>query len=137
MSGIAVEAVFRRQDWVVLAALVLLTLLAWLALLAGAGTGMDPFAMSGLLPLTQPPAPASAWTLTYGLVAFFMWWAMMVAMMLPSASPIVLLYARVVHRAEDQGARPRGACRHRGVRLGLSRHLESFQPVSGRPSMGL
>jgi predicted metal-binding membrane protein len=32
-----------------------------------------------------------------------MWWAMMVAMMLPSASPIVLLYARVVHRAEDQG----------------------------------
>jgi predicted metal-binding membrane protein len=58
MSGIAVEAVFRRQDWVVLAALVLLTLLAWLALLAGAGTGMDPFAMSGLLPrrnLRRPP----------------------------------------------------------------------------------
>jgi predicted metal-binding membrane protein len=104
VTGTAVEALFRREDIVVLAALVVLTLLAWLALVAGAGTGMDPFAMSGwLLPVTQPAAPAPAWTLSYWLIAFFMWAVMMVAMMLPSASPVVLLYARVVRHAEAEG----------------------------------
>ncbi len=36
----AIEMLFKREDAVVLAALVLLALLAWLATLAGAGTGM-------------------------------------------------------------------------------------------------
>lgn len=102
MSGIAVERLFRRDVAVVAAALLTLTLLAWLALLGGAGTGMDPIAMSGWLMPATPLAPA-AWTLSYWLVAFFMWAAMMVAMMLPSASPMVLLYARVARRAESEG----------------------------------
>ena len=91
---------------VVAAALCLLTLLAWLFLLAGAGTGMDPFAMSGwLMPLQQPPALGSEWTPSIGSSRFCMWVGMMVAMMLPSASPMVLLYARVVRHAESQGPR--------------------------------
>jgi predicted metal-binding membrane protein len=112
MSGTAVEALARREDAVVLAALAALALLAWASLLAGAGTGMDPLAMSGwLTPLTQPPAPAAIWPLSYWLIAFFMWAVMMVAMMLPSASPMVLLYARVVRQAEAKGhgQRPHGA----------------------------
>ncbi len=89
---------------VVAAALGLLTLLAWLFLLAGAGTGMDPLAMSGwLLPLQLPPALSGDWTPLYWLAAFCMWVVMMVAMMLPSASPTLLLYARVVRQAESQG----------------------------------
>jgi predicted metal-binding membrane protein len=104
VSGTAVEALFRRENIVVPAALVVLTGLAWLSLLGGAGTGMDPFAMSGgLMPVTQPAAAASAWTLSYWLIVFFMWVVMMVAMMLPSASPMVLLYAKVVGHAEAQG----------------------------------
>lgn len=107
VSGTAVEALFRREDIVVLAALVMLILLAWLALLAGAGTGMDPFVMSGwLLSVTQPAAPAPAWTSSYWLIAFLMWAVMMVAMMLPSASPMVLLHARVARQAEAQGQAP-------------------------------
>ena len=103
VSGTAVEALLRREDIVVLAALVVLIVLAWLALFTGAGTGMDPFAMTGwLLPVT-PPAAAPAWTLSYWLIMFFMWAAMMVAMMLPSASPMVLLFARVARQAEAQG----------------------------------
>lgn len=110
MSGIAVEQVFRHESSVVLVALVLLTLLAWLALLAGAGTGMDPIAMSGwFMPLGLPPSLSSSWSLLYWLVAFFMWVVMMVAMMLPSASPMVLLYARVVRHAERQGRASRAA----------------------------
>jgi predicted metal-binding membrane protein len=104
MSGTTVETLFRREGVAVVAALIMLTLLAWLALLGGAGTGMDPVAMSGwLLPVTLPPALGSAWTPSYWLTAFFMSAVMMVAMMLPSASPMVLLYARVVRRAETEG----------------------------------
>ena len=57
MTGVAVEALLRRENALVIAALAALILLAWGALLLGAGTGMDPFAMSGwLMPLELPPA---------------------------------------------------------------------------------
>ena len=136
VSGTAVEALLRREDIVVLAALVVLIVLAWLALFTGAGTGMDPFAMTGwLLPVT-PPAAAPAWTLSYWLIVFFMWAVMMVAMMLPSASPMVLLFARVARQAEAQGHDLQRARRHRRLRLRLPRHLDFFQPVGGHRSVG-
>ena len=87
MSGTAVERVFRHDGVVVAASLCLLTLLAWLFLLAGAGTGMDPVAMSGWLMPFRLPARSSEWTPLYWVAAFCMWVVMMVAMMLPSASP--------------------------------------------------
>lgn len=104
MASTAVETVFKREDLVVVAALAALAMLAWLSLLGGAGTGMDPFAMSGwLIPVGQPAVPGAAWTPSYWLIAFAMWATMMVAMMVPSASPAVLLYARVARHAERQG----------------------------------
>jgi predicted metal-binding membrane protein len=104
MVDTAPEALARRQRAIAVAALVTLTLLAWLALLAGAGTGMDPVAMSfWRLPAAALPALSAPWTPAYWLIAFVMWAVMMVAMMLPSASPMVLLYAHVVRRAESQG----------------------------------
>jgi predicted metal-binding membrane protein len=104
MTGAAVETLLRRENAVVLLALAALTCLSWLALLAGAGTGMDPAAMSGwFLPIALPPAVSSSWTPFYWLIAFCMWAVMMVAMMLPSATPMVLLYARVARRAESEG----------------------------------
>jgi predicted metal-binding membrane protein len=103
MSSPALETLFRRDGVVVIGALGALILLCWIALLAGAGTGMDPAAMSGwLLPFSLPAAFSSPWTPFYWLIAFCMWVVMMVAMMLPSASPMVLLYARVVRHAESQ-----------------------------------
>jgi predicted metal-binding membrane protein len=109
MSGTAVERVFRHDGLVVAASLCLLTLLAWLFLLAGAGTGMDPVAMSGWRMPFQLPAQSSEWTALYWVDAFCMWVVMMVAMMLPSASPTLLLYARVVRHAERQGGPSRAA----------------------------
>ncbi len=112
MPVTTVETLFKRDGVVVALALTGLIVLAWLATIAGAGTGMDPFAMSGWsLGVTLPPAPGTTWAPTYWLIAFFMWAAMMVAMMLPSASPMVLLYARVMRKAEGEGgvARPRAA----------------------------
>ncbi|HBH42572.1 MAG TPA: hypothetical protein DDW26_11880 [Rhizobiales bacterium] len=104
MADTAPEALVRHAGALVVAALVALTLLAWLALLAGAGTDMDPAAMSfWLVPTALLPALSSPWTPAYWLIAFFMWAVMMVAMMLPSAAPMVLLYARVVRRGGNQG----------------------------------
>ena len=45
-----------------------------------------------------------AWTPGYAVLMFFMWWIMMVAMMLPSASPMILLFARFNRTQRDKGA---------------------------------
>jgi len=66
------------------ASLVLLVVLAWLYLLSGAG--IHP--MGGM----NSMAPSPGWPLVAA-----MWATMMVAMMLPSAAPVILLYAKV-HR---------------------------------------
>lgn len=104
MIDFALETIFKRDTAIVAFALLALTLLGWLALLAGAGTGMDTLAMSGwLLPWGGAATQSWSWTPSYWLIAFFMWAIMMVAMMLPSASPMVLLYSRVVRQAERKG----------------------------------
>lgn len=103
MSDAAVESLFRRDSLAVAGALSALILLAWFALLLGAGTGMDPVAMSGwILPIDVPASLSGDWTPAYWLIVFFMWAAMMVAMMLPSASPTVLLYARLIREASSR-----------------------------------
>ena len=104
MTGSVLAGLFKHESAVVAGALILLILLAWLVTLAGAGTGMSPAAMSGWwLPMSLPAGESWSWTPYYWLIAFFMWAAMMVAMMLPSAAPAVLLYAAVMRRSENQG----------------------------------
>ncbi|MEO7655279.1 MAG: DUF2182 domain-containing protein, partial [Sphingomicrobium sp.] len=76
MSG-AAEAILRRQRGVTIAGLVVVTALAWTWIASGAGMGM-----------------AMAWTAERVLLTLAMWWVMMVAMMVPAAAPVVLLYAR-------------------------------------------
>lgn len=44
-----------------------------------------------------------AWTPGYAFLMFSMWWLMMIAMMLPSAVPMVLLHAAVTRRAFSNG----------------------------------
>ena len=137
MAAAALEALFRRDDVVVLAALSALTLLCWLRSWPAPAPAWIPAAMSGWLTARRATAGAgSAWTAAYWLIAFFMWTVMMVAMMLPSASPMVLLYARVVRQAERQG----GAFERRGLdrrfRLGLSHLVDSFQRLGRARSVG-
>jgi predicted metal-binding membrane protein len=94
----AVEALARRDRLVTAAALVLITLLAWTYLLAGAGMDMD---MGGMdMDMVMP----LDWTVGYALIMFLMWWIMMIAMMLPSAAPMILLFALVNRRSRSRGA---------------------------------
>lgn len=45
-----------------------------------------------------------AWSLMRGAVTFSMWWIMMLAMMLPSAAPTILLYSRAAANARMEPA---------------------------------
>jgi predicted metal-binding membrane protein len=102
------EAVLRRDRLVVVATLVAIIAIAWIWIVLGAGTGMNAVVMtgevgmSGMAGMMMEPA---AWTAGYAGLMFAMWWVMMAAMMLPSAAPILLLFA-LVNRAERAGNRP-------------------------------
>jgi len=80
--------------------------MAWLWILLGAGAGMSATGMIAPSPdgMASMMAPA-LWTLGYAGVMFAMWWVMMAAMMLPSAAPILLLFARI-NRKEKSAGRP-------------------------------
>jgi predicted metal-binding membrane protein len=92
------ERVLKRERVVIATGLGLMVLLAWVYLLLGAGTGMSALHMSSWrfpLPSSDASLPP-AWTPAHVVVSLAMWWVMMIAMMVPSAAPVVLLYARVL-----------------------------------------
>ena len=87
------HALLRRDRIVVLAGLVAVIMFAWTYLILGAGIEMDMMDMGGgQIMMMAPP-----WTLRYATLIFLMWAIMMVAMMLPSAAPTILLVAGVCH----------------------------------------
>jgi predicted metal-binding membrane protein len=98
----SLESVLRRDRLVVFAGLLAIVALAWTWLLAGAGTGASLLGMPGMAEMAMRPA---VWTPGYAVLMFLMWWIMMAAMMLPSATPMLLLYARI-NRGERTGGRP-------------------------------
>jgi predicted metal-binding membrane protein len=75
--------VLRHERLIIAGSIALLVALSWLFVARGAG-----------MSATQPPLTALA----------LMWWLMMVAMMLPSATPAILLYARVREMRGDDPA---------------------------------
>ncbi|HEX8639526.1 MAG TPA: DUF2182 domain-containing protein [Allosphingosinicella sp.] len=83
------ERLIARPEPVVGLCLAALTAIAWFWLL-GAPPGMATMAM-------EP------WSLSYLLPTFAMWSLMMVAMMLPSAAPMILLYSRVSTQSGGSG----------------------------------
>lgn len=107
------ESLLRRDRAIVVVGLVTVSALAWAYILTGAGTGMSAIemthmsdgtapltdgAMSNLAGITMP----SAWTPGYALLMLTMWWVMMVAMMLPSAAPMILLFALVNRKSREK-----------------------------------
>jgi len=87
------ETLIKRDRLVVMSGLILVIVLAWAYIFAGAGMNMD-------ATMTMPDnmitmAPSVSWTPGYAVLIFIMWWVMMMAMMLPSAAPMILLFATV------------------------------------------
>jgi predicted metal-binding membrane protein len=116
MSAVlSIESLFRHSRAITWIALALVCALAWLYVLMGAGSGMSPWDMTTLSPLPHRDAPevavqVSAWSTAMWVLMIAMWWIMMIAMMVPSAAPTILLYDKV-RRAhvvnETMGESPR------------------------------
>jgi len=99
------ERVVRREQLLIGVGLAVITGLAWLYVLAGAGTDMSTIAMTTWQ--FPPPHPATMmagdWDAGYWLTMLIMWWVMMIAMMIPSGAPMILLYARVFRHGQARG----------------------------------
>ena len=104
-SRSSVEAIFRRDRWVTISGIILLTVLSW-AYLFGLAAGMDDMAMEGDLMSSvsgRMGPQLFTWSVRDFFFMFLMWSVMMVAMMLPSASPLILLHVRVNRQQEGGG----------------------------------
>jgi predicted metal-binding membrane protein len=101
------ETVLRRDRVVVVAALIAVIAAAWIWIVLGAGTGTTAVAMTQMagIPDMDMMMERAVWTPSYAGLIFAMWWAMMVAMMLPGAAPMLLLFARV-NRSQKAKDRP-------------------------------
>lgn len=99
MARSAVERILARDRVIVAASLVLCIVLSAWYILGGAGTGMSSMEMSidtgpagALIAGIDDMVAPHVWSPRYAVIIFAMWWLMMVAMMIPSAAPAVLLY---------------------------------------------
>jgi predicted metal-binding membrane protein len=97
------EGVLNRDRAVVVAALISVIALSWLWIALGAGTGMSAVEMTRM-PRDMAMMPA-IWSAGYAALMLSMWFVMMVAMMLPSATPMLPIFARVSRR-EREAERP-------------------------------
>jgi predicted metal-binding membrane protein len=99
MQDGAATRVWLHPRFAVIAALVLLTLLAWCYLLWIRAGMMAPSPQMPSMTMAEMAAMASPgfapWTMGHFFFVFAMWAVMMVGMMLPSVTPMLLLYARL------------------------------------------
>jgi predicted metal-binding membrane protein len=91
---VSLEELIRRDRAVAAAGLGVLALLAWGALVWLHGR---PGAMAMAAPMPEP------WSAPAVLLTFLMWSVMMVAMMVPAAAPMILLFATVNRQRAAQG----------------------------------
>jgi len=110
MSSAALEILLKRDRRIVVAAVVVLAALAWVYLLWLARS----MSMAGMPMAEMPDMPAMnlsaavtpmlrPWTAGDFTFIFLMWAIMMVGMMTPSATPMILIYARVAHHSALDG----------------------------------
>lgn len=108
MTDALLESVLRRDRVIVIAALITITVLAWAYVLwLAADMDMGGMDMSDfrIIPAgigLMAPALAPWQPIEFAFV-FVMWAVMMVGMMTPSATPLILLYARVGRQAANDG----------------------------------
>jgi predicted metal-binding membrane protein len=89
---------------VLVVGLVAVLVMAWGWLVAGAGMEMSAVEMTAMAGMDGWLMRPAVWTPAYAVLIFAMWWVMMVAMMLPSAAPMLLLFARVNRKDRSAGA---------------------------------
>ena len=101
MLSEVLKAVLRRDRIIVLCGLALITVLSWAYVfsLASDIQKMNVGAMGAQITMPR----MQAWGVADFALTFGMWAVMMVAMMTPSATPMILMFANVNRRRQEQG----------------------------------
>jgi predicted metal-binding membrane protein len=96
MSSV-VETWARRDRIILSVSLVTIVVLSW-AYLVDMAQGMQGMDMN----MSMPMSAMQAWTSMDFVLMFIMWTVMMIAMMTPSASPMVFLFAKIDRQRQTQ-----------------------------------
>ena len=103
------ERLARNDQKVVLGAVAFVVLLSGLYTVLGVGMDMTAVEMTRMArPIGEPMAMGAGapWTLGYAVLIFLMWWVMMIAMMTPSAAPVLLLFTAIKKAGSAPGKAP-------------------------------
>jgi predicted metal-binding membrane protein len=102
-----VEKLVRQDQRIVALAAALIVLLAGTYTYFGVGMNMTALEMTRMAqPIGEPMSMGTqpVWTGKFVALIFLMWWIMMIAMMIPSAAPMLLLYT-ALKRMGSEGER--------------------------------
>jgi predicted metal-binding membrane protein len=97
----APASIARRERWIIGAALAAIAAVAWIYLIHEA-RGMNVTGMCECLGMQMGGTALTGWPAGSLLPLFLMWAGMMVAMMLPSATPMILTFAAVSRNRRRQ-----------------------------------
>jgi predicted metal-binding membrane protein len=102
--GSQLECALKRDRLVVMIGLALVVFVAATYTVAGIGMNMSALTMTRMaIEMPGMAMQRAHWSIGYGLLIFLMWWVMMVAMMVPSAAPLVLIHAAIGRKQEKAG----------------------------------
>lgn len=94
--GLTLAQAYRRDRYLVLAGMVAISLLAWLYMIDAARPDHQSHGQTMTIPATE------AWDAGLLLLSAIMWGIMMIAMMLPSAMPMVLGFTRLQQQRQSR-----------------------------------
>jgi predicted metal-binding membrane protein len=100
-NAVSIEAALRHDRAMVFTALTGITAVAWVYMLREART-MDATGVCRCAGMAMSGPDVMPWNVAAILPLFLMWAEMMVAMMLPSAAPMILTFATVNRRRREQ-----------------------------------
>src|ERR1051325_2556477 len=95
------ESILKRDRWIVFAALGGITLLAWAYMIREAHA-MNLSGVCCCAGMKMSGPDVKPWSTATLLPLFLMWAEMMVAMMIPSAAPMILTFATVQRKRREQ-----------------------------------
>ena len=94
----APELLLRHERPIIFCGITAIVALSWVYVWHGAGMGMSALDMTALSLFPHRQTGMEGGMEASWWVVATMWWVMMIAMMVPSATPLVLLYSKVLER---------------------------------------
>lgn len=98
MGGETMQAAIRRDRNIIIFGIAVITLLGWAYMLK-----MSPDSNPGM-EMSMPMPSSTGWDVELLGMSIVMWCIMMIAMMIPSASPMILSFSKVHHQQRDNSS---------------------------------